>query len=119
MSTKEPRPPRPDEKIADYPDWTERWGGVIRKAAAGVGCTTFAELFLTHADSQKWSDFRLWKNMSIAAVKEVGLRLEVLAVATGKSYSAVYRYSTGTRTPSSEWLAQVAAIVAVEKGRAA
>jgi hypothetical protein len=45
--------------------------------------------------------------------------LEVLAVATGKSYSAVYRYSNGSRTPSDEWLAQVTAIVAVEKGRAA
>lgn len=49
------------------------------------------------------------------AAEEVGLRLESIAVATGKSFSAVYRYKTGTRRPSDEWLAEVAALV--EKAR--
>ena len=46
------------------------------------------------------------------AVKDSGIRLEVIAVATGKSYSAVYRYLTGTRTPTDEWIAQVSAFLA-------
>lgn len=41
-----------------------------------------------------------------------GFRLEELAVLTGKSYSAVYRYKTGTRTPPLEWLAQVSVLIA-------
>jgi hypothetical protein len=45
------------------------------------------------------------------AAEEVGLRLESIAVATGKSYSAVYRYKQGTRTPSDEWLREVAALI--------
>lgn len=46
--------------------------------------------------------------------RRAGVRLEVLAARTGKSYSAVYRYSTGTRRPSDEWLAQVARILGEE-----
>lgn len=42
----------------------------------------------------------------------VGLRLEEIALVTGKSYHAVYRYSTGSRRPTPEWLAQVAALIA-------
>jgi hypothetical protein len=45
------------------------------------------------------------------AAEEVGLRLEFIAVATGKSYSAVYRYKTGSRTPSDEWVREVAALI--------
>lgn len=41
----------------------------------------------------------------------LGLRLEELALLTGKSYSAVYRYKTGTRTPPPEWLAQVSVLI--------
>lgn len=51
----------------------------------------------------------------VQAVAEAGIRLEVLAAATGKSYSTVYRYSNGSRRPSDEWLAQVAAIVAARR----
>jgi hypothetical protein len=36
----------------------------------------------------------------------VGLRLEEIALLTGKSYSAVYRYKTGTRPTPPDWLAQ-------------
>lgn len=45
------------------------------------------------------------------AAKEVDLRLESIAVATGKSYAAVYRYSRGTRRPSDEWLREVGALI--------
>lgn len=45
-------------------------------------------------------------------VDEAGLRLEHLAVATGKSFSAVYRYKQGTRTAPDVWLEQVAQILA-------
>jgi predicted transcriptional regulator len=48
-----------------------------------------------------------WAEAAAAA----GVSLELLAVLTGKSYSAVYRYKTGSRKPPSEWLAQVSAIV--------
>lgn len=44
-------------------------------------------------------------------VKQAGIRLELLAVKTGKSYSAVYRYATGTRVPSDEWIGQVARVL--------
>jgi hypothetical protein len=44
-------------------------------------------------------------------VKQAGIRLEVLAVKTGKSYSAVYRYSNGSRKAPDEWIAQVAAVL--------
>ena len=44
-------------------------------------------------------------------VKQAGIRLEVLAVRTGKSYSAVYRYSRGDRKAPDEWIAQVAALL--------
>lgn len=53
----------------------------------------------------------------LEAVKAAGIRLEAIALATSKSYSAVYRYSNGTRTPPVEWLAQVTAIVAAESAR--
>ena len=41
-----------------------------------------------------------------------GIRLEVLAVATGKSYSTVYRYMNGSRRPSDEWIGKCAAALA-------
>ena len=41
-----------------------------------------------------------------------GVSLELLAVLTGKSYSAVYRYKTGTRTAPPEWLAKAAVVIA-------
>jgi predicted transcriptional regulator len=44
-------------------------------------------------------------------VRRAGVRLETLAVRTGKSYSTVYRYSNGSRRPSDEWIAQVAAVL--------
>jgi hypothetical protein len=46
-----------------------------------------------------------------AAAKEVDLRLESIAVATGKSYAAVYRYQRGDRRPSDEWLREVEALI--------
>lgn len=46
-----------------------------------------------------------WAEMA----EQAGIRLEALAVATGKSYSAVYRYKTGTRKAPDEWLEAVAA----------
>lgn len=45
------------------------------------------------------------------AAERVGLRLEEIALLTGKSYSAVYRYKTGTRTASPDWLSQVSVLV--------
>ena len=42
----------------------------------------------------------------------VGLRLEEIAVLTGMSYSAVYRYKTGTRTAPDEWIAKVGVLIA-------
>jgi hypothetical protein len=51
-----------------------------------------------------------------AAAEEVGLRLESLAVATGKSYSAVYRYRRGDRRPSEAWLKEVAALIEKHRG---
>lgn len=41
----------------------------------------------------------------------VDLRLEEIALLTGKSYSAVYRYKTGTRPTPPEWLAQVRLLI--------
>lgn len=38
---------------------------------------------------------------------DAGISLELLAVLTGLSYSAVYRYKTGSRTAPDEWLAKV------------
>lgn len=52
------------------------------------------------------------------AVKASGIRLEVIAVETGKSYSAVYRYLTGTRNPTDEWIAQVDAVLASRRAAA-
>ena len=53
-------------------------------------------------------------------VKASGIRLEVLAVATGMSYSAVYRYMNGSRNPSDEWIGKCAAALAAHTaGRAA
>lgn len=38
---------------------------------------------------------------------DAGISLELLAVLTGLSYSAVYRYKTGSRTAPDAWLAKV------------
>jgi hypothetical protein len=48
-------------------------------------------------------------------VRRAGIRLEAIAVRTGKSYSAVYRYSRGDRRPPDDWLLSVAAILAEER----
>jgi hypothetical protein len=53
-----------------------------------------------------------WYDEAIAA----GLRLESIAVATGKSYSAVYRYHRGSRRPSDEWLKEVTALIEKHRG---
>lgn len=47
----------------------------------------------------------------VAVVREAGIRLEVIAVQAGLSFSAVYRYSNGSRTPSDDFIALVARIV--------
>lgn len=47
----------------------------------------------------------------VELAEQAGIRLEALAVATGKSYSAVYRYKTGTRKAPDEWLEAVAAFL--------
>lgn len=49
-------------------------------------------------------------------VRRSGIRLEVLAVETGKSYAAVYRYSTGSRRPSDAWISRVAEILSRRAG---
>lgn len=40
-------------------------------------------------------------------VAQAGIRLEVVAALTGKSYSAVYRYKRGDRRAPDEWLDRV------------
>ena len=45
------------------------------------------------------------------AAERVGLRLEEIALLTDLSYSAVYRYKTGSRTPTPEWVRMVMALV--------
>jgi transcriptional regulator with XRE-family HTH domain len=40
-----------------------------------------------------------------------GVSLELVAVLTGLSYSAVYRYKTGSRTPSDAFIEKVAVIL--------
>lgn len=53
-------------------------------------------------------------------VRASGIALEVLAVATGKSYASVYAYLTDRRNPSDAWLAQCETALAMYgKGRAA
>jgi len=47
-----------------------------------------------------------------ALTARAGVSLELLAVLTGLSYSAVYRYKNGSRTPPDAWLAKVALILA-------
>ena len=47
-----------------------------------------------------------------ARAEAVGLRLEEIALLTGRGYSAVYRYKTGTRTAPDEWIAKVAVLIA-------
>lgn len=47
-----------------------------------------------------------------ARADEVGVSLEHLAVLTGKSFSAVYRYKTGTRNAPEAWLEKVRLILA-------
>jgi hypothetical protein len=55
-----------------------------------------------------------------AEVRASGIALEVLAVATGKSYATVYAYLTDRRNPSDEWIAQCEVALAMYgKGRAA
>jgi transcriptional regulator with XRE-family HTH domain len=44
-------------------------------------------------------------------VEEAGVSLELLAVLTNLSYSAVYRYKTGSRTAPDPWLEKVALIL--------
>ena len=44
-------------------------------------------------------------------VSDAGVSLELLAVLTGLSYSAVYRYKTGTRIAPDAWLAKVGLIL--------
>lgn len=46
-----------------------------------------------------------------ALIAEAGVSLELLAVLTGLSYSAVYRYKTGTRKAPDAWLAKVGVIL--------
>jgi len=43
--------------------------------------------------------------------EEAEVSLELLAVLTGLSYSAVYRYKTGSRTAPDAWLAKVGVIL--------
>jgi hypothetical protein len=47
-----------------------------------------------------------------ALAEQAGVTLELLAVLTGKSYSAVYRYKTGSRPAPAAWLEKVGLIVA-------
>ena len=44
--------------------------------------------------------------------ERAGVSLELLAVLTGLSYSAVYRYKTGSRIAPETWLAKVELILA-------
>lgn len=46
-----------------------------------------------------------------ALAEAAGVSLELLAVLTGLSYSAVYRYKTGSRVAPEEWLAKVGVIL--------
>lgn len=46
-----------------------------------------------------------------ARAEAIGLRLEEIALLTGLSYSAVYRYKTGTRTAPDEWVIKVAVLI--------
>lgn len=47
----------------------------------------------------------------------LGLELEEIAFLTGKSYSAVYRYKTGTRQTPADWLAQVRLLIRSRQAR--
>jgi hypothetical protein len=47
-----------------------------------------------------------------ALADEADLSLELIAVLTGLSYSAVYRYKQGSRPTPDAWLAKVAVIIA-------
>ena len=44
-------------------------------------------------------------------VRKRGLTLKGVAALTGKSFRSVSAYSEGTRRPSDEWIAKVAAVV--------
>lgn len=44
--------------------------------------------------------------------RAAGVSLELLAVLTGLSYSAVYRYSNGSRTAPDAWIDKVRIIIA-------
>jgi transcriptional regulator with XRE-family HTH domain len=48
-----------------------------------------------------------WRNR----VRQSGLTLIELAERTGKSFSAVYAYSSGARRPSDAWVASVEAVL--------
>jgi len=54
-----------------------------------------------------------------ALAEDSGVSLELLAVLTGLSYSAVYRYKTGSRTAPEAWLQKVAVILADREVRRA
>lgn len=41
------------------------------------------------------------------AATDAGISLEAVAHFIGPSYSAVYRYASGTRTPTQDWLDRV------------
>lgn len=47
-----------------------------------------------------------------ARAEAAGVSLELIAVLTGVSYSAVYRYKTGSRTAPDAWIAKVAVVIA-------
>jgi hypothetical protein len=47
-----------------------------------------------------------------ALAEAAGVSLELLAVLTGLSYSAVYRYKTGSRVAPDAWLEKVGLILA-------
>ena len=52
------------------------------------------------------------KDNWFARAEQSGVSLELLAVLTGLSYSAVYRYKTGSRNAPEAWLQKVAVILA-------
>lgn len=54
-----------------------------------------------------------------AVAADLGLTLECIACNTGVSYSLVYRYKTGTRRPTDQWLAEVAALIEKRREEAA
>lgn len=53
---------------------------------------------------------REWPRWYIEA-ERIGLTLEEIAYLTGRSYSAVYRYATGTRGTPADWLVKVELLI--------